>query len=246
MKYGKKKPPPGAKLNWSHPLTNGLYACWLFNEQAGLTAHDSCGRGSNTVRIPSGVNYYSYPGRTGPCMAAYLPTSTSRASLLTAITSGTTFTIEAWVWPRTFTTTYEAILVEPGGSYGLFLRATSQKMDFYYSGATHVSNSAVSIGAWHHLVVSVDAGVLTFYLDGKPDGTAGSAVSGSLGAIGNDGNQERLDARIDLIRVWVGRALRQQEIRQLMSQPYAMFSRPKNRMISANRNRLAFCASGWN
>jgi hypothetical protein len=33
--YGKQKPPVGYEIDWSHPLTRGLKACFLFNEGAG-------------------------------------------------------------------------------------------------------------------------------------------------------------------------------------------------------------------
>lgn len=37
------KPPPAVRLNPAHPLARGLAACWLLNEGAGDTAHDSAG-----------------------------------------------------------------------------------------------------------------------------------------------------------------------------------------------------------
>ena len=38
------KPPYGVKLNRSHPLTQGLVACWLFNEYGGDIAYDMCSK----------------------------------------------------------------------------------------------------------------------------------------------------------------------------------------------------------
>jgi hypothetical protein len=38
------KPPLGSQIDWSHPLAEGLAACWLLNEQGGNQAFDLVGR----------------------------------------------------------------------------------------------------------------------------------------------------------------------------------------------------------
>ena len=34
--FGRKKPPPSARINWEHPLSRGLTGCWLFNGDRGF------------------------------------------------------------------------------------------------------------------------------------------------------------------------------------------------------------------
>lgn len=47
--WGNVKPPAGAVIDWGDPINNGLTACWLFSEGAGLLAHDSAGLNDGTI-----------------------------------------------------------------------------------------------------------------------------------------------------------------------------------------------------
>ena len=38
-----EKPPPGAQIDWGHPLARGLVGCWLFHEGAGSSLANLCG-----------------------------------------------------------------------------------------------------------------------------------------------------------------------------------------------------------
>jgi hypothetical protein len=56
---GNTKPPPGAEIDWEHPLAQGLVGAWLFHEGAGLWVNDVSGRSlpgrgvNNPTRSPS-------------------------------------------------------------------------------------------------------------------------------------------------------------------------------------------------
>ena len=69
MRYvGYQRPPLGAHVNWSHPLSAGLVGCWLLNEGSGNITYDltmSGGTGTivGSVSLLSGSAYF--PGTVG-------------------------------------------------------------------------------------------------------------------------------------------------------------------------------------
>jgi hypothetical protein len=46
--WGQTKPPDGVPVDWGHPLSRGLVACWLFNQGAGRLAPNLAGGRGNT------------------------------------------------------------------------------------------------------------------------------------------------------------------------------------------------------
>ncbi len=59
MQYINRKPPAGAKINWTHPLTQKLVACWLFNER-GYRINDLAGyklKNLSVVNFSSPVDF---------------------------------------------------------------------------------------------------------------------------------------------------------------------------------------------
>lgn len=98
------------------------------------------------------------------------------------------------------------------GDRGLWFH--NDKVDYYY-GADHFNTTAVSLNSWHHIVVSVNAGNVTFYLDGAADGTATGAVSINANAIGQDfSGGESFQGYMDDVRIY-NRALSGSEVTDL-------------------------------
>ena len=60
MSIWPQKPPLGSKINWGHPLSQGLVGCWLMNEAGGNLITNICNKKVNTdatgfLWSPSGV-----------------------------------------------------------------------------------------------------------------------------------------------------------------------------------------------
>jgi hypothetical protein len=73
MIWQNTKPILGSKLNFSHPLSNGIVGCWLFNEGMGDKVYDSSGN-QNTGTLtgfshPSTVTSGWNPGKFGKAIA---------------------------------------------------------------------------------------------------------------------------------------------------------------------------------
>ncbi len=108
------------------------------------------------------------------------------------------FTIEAWVNPDTISG-YDCIASFGTYSPGFYL--TNGYLNLYPDGS---STNAISVGAWHHVAVTRDAGgAVTFYINGTSNGTStySTAVSPSPFYIGYQSG-ETFDGRIDEFRLY--------------------------------------------
>lgn len=52
-KWGRTKPPPGATVDWGHPLATNLVGCWLLNEGAGSLAYDVVAKNNGVLVGPT-------------------------------------------------------------------------------------------------------------------------------------------------------------------------------------------------
>lgn len=59
------KPPLGRKLNYAHPLAQGLVGCWLMNEEAGDEAADSSSNRNDGALV---ADTHFVPGKFGPAL----------------------------------------------------------------------------------------------------------------------------------------------------------------------------------
>src|SRR5438128_263904 len=100
------KPVPGAQIDWTHPLSRNLAACWLFNDGNGARVTDLCGRYHGT--IPNSTNKYGWIGsRSG--IGLNIPNVSARLTIPT-LTTTTTFSIELWLNVAAFTNSYGVVL----------------------------------------------------------------------------------------------------------------------------------------
>jgi len=110
---------------------------------------------------------------------------------------GSSFTFAAWVYMADNTSSYAHILYR-GGSYCLQLPVLGSDDHLYFwqdtSGPGHsgimtwpdtIGSTGMTVGAWHHVAVILDAGVLTAYIDGVADADT-SAVGSTVPGLGDD------------------------------------------------------------
>jgi hypothetical protein len=90
------------------------------------------------------------------------------------------FTLEAWIYPRSYGTSNSQYQNRPimakGVVYMNFGLTSSGALQLYhYEGNTQRTNASTTIvplNAWSHVVASVSAGTITFYINGQSSGTA--------------------------------------------------------------------------
>ena len=97
---------------------------------------------------------------------------------------------------------------------GIYYRGSSRKLDFYYSSADHLSNTAITENQWHHIAEVNNGGAVTFYVDGVADGTATGGVGLTPDNIGHDPASQSFKGNIDDVRVY-NRALTADEVKAL-------------------------------
>ncbi len=97
----------------------------------------------------------------------------------------TTFSLSVWIKPNTSTAGYGAIFIQQGlGNTGIYMQP-SRKIDYYFA-SDNFNNTALTNGAWNHVAVVVNAGSVTFYLNGSSDGTASLALGFTANRIGGN------------------------------------------------------------
>lgn len=98
--------------------------------------------------------------------------------------STTTFAIECWLKPDSSQTDALGLIFGIGAVSGLYYDKATRKLDLHYSGAAHLSSTALTDGVWYHIVVTVTNGAATFYVNAVADGTCINVVSFSPDSIG--------------------------------------------------------------
>jgi hypothetical protein len=186
-------------------ITAGLLGWWKLNEGSGTNAADSSTNGNtgtvpNTWQIGGGPVYadsFSNPGGGGIVLSA-------------PVVCGNSFTFCAWIFVVA-STSYGNLWTQ-GTTKGLYY-GSGGKLD-WYEGSDKFSNGTIPTYEWHHVAMVMDAGVVTFYIDGVADsntysGMTGLTVSGFSCDNGNGG--ECLDSYIQDVRIY-NRALNATEI----------------------------------
>ena len=232
---GTNKPPLGSRVNWGHPLTNGLRVCALINEVAGSACVDIAsgrpfllaygnkdrrvnaiyGASGNTARWQSDVvlNYDNIS-----VMAVVVPYDSSQSfvdivSRFDASSSPRAFTLGIggaagqWRW----------LIVDSGGNKSIS------------------SAAGYSVGSPVILVGTANNLNYRFFVNGQETGTAGAttglstSTSGGLALLGrlNDGGpaSTQFKGEIRLTHVW-SRALTPTEVAWLAAEPYAFIAPP--------------------
>lgn len=188
--YGMNKPILGSQIDRTHPLAKGLVCAILFNEGAGPIFSDIAGNYHSGI-IGDGCAW-SPLGRTGQVLSF----ATSFATLIDSkklSMIGSDATWAAWINQNTITS-YRGVIGNSFGS-GWWFSTSAGKIAIWIAGIATVYTSATAMVAnrWYHIALTFCSSTkkLSFYLDGKPDGTDTSATvigdGGTTFYLGKDG-----------------------------------------------------------
>lgn len=211
-----------ARLDYSHPLTRGLRACYVCND-TGLRLFDS------TV-------YQKHGTLTGELIRGYHGLI-GNASVYVDCGSGTLvlpkrnqITIEMWV------DSTEIRVNEDDGvnrNYILYRHAANKSLIFnwWIGGVAKQANTdsnLIEAGKIYHCMATYDGGIGKVFLNGIVGATT-EAATGTIDAdtvnlaVGAQiGGANPFSGSVHLVRIW-DIALNQTDIRNLLSNPYDMF-----------------------
>ena len=200
----------GSKLVLTPPrpdILSGLVANWKLDEGSGTTATDSSGN-NNTGTLTDGPTWTT--GKIGSAL------NFDGVNDLVAFPGQTlaTFTYSAWI-NHGDTATYQNILRTTDVSDFAIYLTNGDKINFFYAGSNHTSNTVVPLNSWAHIAVVNNAGSVTFYLNGVADGTATGAPSFTYNGFGisNAGSFPFL-GKMDDVRIY-NRALSTSDIQAI-------------------------------
>lgn len=165
--------------------TDSPFLYWALNSASGTSALDAAGNG-RTGTLGTGVTLAPGTCSSSPYVSVAGATTATIASA-TSLTAPTTFSLEAWV--RTTSTTGGRIVGFGTSSTGastttdrqLFL-APNGKAVFGYTATTAqtiASNAAINDGQWHHVVATMEGGIIGLLGGGRlyVDGVAQTATT---------------------------------------------------------------------
>lgn len=169
-------------------LADSPLAYWPLNEQSGTTALDAAGSADGVV---SGT----YTQGNAPLVQEGTSYDMTTAKVDVAIgASGTTWSAEVWITPDQLSG-YRALIHQSG--VGLYL--TSSRLSMYFS-SDHLSDTTLIVGTRYHVVLSVNAGAGTWYLNGVADGSVSSVPAFNPTALAaNTGGSEYYDGTLDQV-----------------------------------------------
>lgn len=230
--WGSIKPPVGSVVDWGDPISAGLVGCWLFNEGGG-TIVNNIGTGGlrNTGTFSTANAILDTTWTTGKYGKSLNHTSahTQNGILLrSGIVTGTTFTYVGWAYVTAVTGGLYNNLFTSTSSSGLWI--TNGKMTFFY-GADHLNSTATTANTWTMFAVTVQGGNVTFYFNGKADGTATGAPSFTAdGMLCDSSAAEQLVGGMSHCRFY-NRALQAGEIQRLYLEPFAGIIPNRRRIV---------------
>lgn len=225
------KPPPGAQINFSHPLARGLVGCWLFNEQSGNQAYDSSPyRNHGTLH---GFNDPSSKDRSSLGLqydgsATYVNCGTDPS-----LNIADAITIETWV----NITDLGVLPSIVSGFINAFqyteitLAHTTHKINWHTTEGSYKtikSDSVPNLNEWIHIAGTINTlGEMFLFVDGvlQTDAETGAAPVTNLNwYIGKNrlGADRYFNGTIYYVRIY-NHALSAAEIRWSYQEPYAMF-----------------------
>lgn len=195
------------------PLSSGLIGYWPFDGNAinwsiATSVLDTSGSANGGRSVSMSTSSTPVVGKLGQALEF---DGVNDQIVLAGPTTGTTFTYSAWLKPKSGLN-YQNIFGQDNG-LGVFLRG-SGLIDFFYSGADHNSSSGLTRGVWSHVVVSVNAGAVSYYINGQRAGGSTGATSFIVKTIGTDVVNELYTGTMDDVRIY-NRALSTGEVSQL-------------------------------
>lgn len=238
LTWGNVKPPRGARVDWSHPLSRNLAGLWLFNEGAGGRVNDLA---SGNTGVWQGTPGWG-PGKAGGG-GVFNGTNNAVKAVATRLPV-TAWSLAAWVKPATIPTTGSDVSMalyvgNDSAGYGFAIgqvggNAPGSTLVALFGGKFWVNSSYASFvaGNWTHVVMTLSGLSVTFYVNGKvvtvasvgspPAAPAAFVTTGAELSTGNA--PTRLFAGgIDEPTVW-SRALTPNDVSKLSARPYQMIA----------------------
>lgn len=217
------KPPYGAAaVDWSHPLSAGLLACWLFNE--GIGPAQSIAGSPRSIVLQNAATTWG-PTEADIGLVSVATAGTTQGGILSptlTIAAGAAFSVRIRFTNRGSDDWCSLLTV---GNRGMVLVAAHV---YWFSGDADGINGSLTpaLGVVHDsLFTRVAAGSTALYVDGTPDGTnTGGGGAYGLDRIGNDQFSESFVGNHHTMQVW-DRVLPADYALWLAAEPYA-FLRP--------------------
>lgn len=97
--------------------------------------------------------------------------SNDSITLASAISLTSTVTFEFWICPDTSQSSTLGCIVELASLNGIYWDKTNRKISVRYGATVSDNTTALEHGVWYHVVISINAGSGTFYINGVADGT---------------------------------------------------------------------------
>jgi hypothetical protein len=179
-----QKPPIGAKINFGHPLSNGLVGCWLFNEGSGDRVNDYSGY-SNHGKVSNSILQTStkgwMDGPDGPSMLLLDQQVDIPDTKSLSITGR--ITIMAWIRYTSSGMTNNPIVAR-WGAVGSYLIGIITKPAMYIRVGA-VNKSATALGTynnnlWHLCAGIYDGANVLLNMDGGQEIIVGAATTGPI------------------------------------------------------------------
>ena len=234
-----QKPPLGAKIDWSNPITKDLVGCWLFNECGGGKVFDLAkGRNAELVNGTKFSNDALFFDNTDDYVRLPSQEYISPSKKWTAIVGINPFSINTnsswgdWIW-------------HPRGhyDYSLIVGRNSSTLKFlsYNSGNEEVLDAGVSpsIGRYNTLVIKHTNNNYYIGLNGSfvaNKSLQAPAVTTDYNVLGGQPTVTSLSRWFDGLMYYAfffSRPLTDDEIKHLHYEPYSFFEVPSMRTVVA-------------
>lgn len=172
---------------------------YSFDETSGSTANDSAtADGAQNGTLAGGVAFTA-----GALNNAASFDGVDDIVTFTGPTLGTSYAVSMWVYPVPSSESGAALISSYGSGITLMYTGGNQRLSFYYAGAHHYNNTALTENEWHHVALVSDNGNMTLYLDGVADGTATGAPSWQPKSIGDSTQaNNNFKGKIDELKVF--------------------------------------------
>jgi hypothetical protein len=232
-------PSPGQNTTYTatyrvQSSSSGLVAAYNFNEQSGATVIDKSGS-NNPGAIVGAAR--TQQGKYGAALSFDGLNDSVSIGDTPSLDLTTGMTLEAWVYPISFSRQRGIIVKERSGRSGVYalnirrestVAKSAGKVTLKDGSATHLmSATPLPVNTWSHVAVTYNGKVLRLYLNGRE--TSSRLVAGvlltSTGSLRLGGNSAYsgsfFHGRIDEVRIY-NRALTTQEITVDMSTPVGL------------------------
>lgn len=252
MRYSQtNKPPLGSQINWAHPLSKGLVACYLMNEGSGNKIYDLSGN-NNTGTLINGPVWE--PGRTGQALKFdgvddYINVPDNDSFSFTNGTNDLPFSVSLWE-RRTSSqgTGFFGKYLDDAPFNGEWSCSVLAANTYYFQLIDDnpqvrikiTSSLTGALNQWNHVVFTYDGSGdepgLDVYVNGVKDTSptrneendyvkmTNYSAPLNIGAILRESGlySSYFNGKLDDVRIY-NRALSAREVAQLYQSPYAMF-----------------------